>query len=125
MSNTGLRDRRILVVEDECVLAENLRYELEDAGAVVIGPSGSVEHALALIAATPVIDAVALDANLRGEAAYPIADALRARRVPFVLTTGYSAEALDGRYPDAPYCEKPFGFTKLAKALSLVLSAGA
>ena len=105
-----VRGRRILVVEDEYMLAEDLRLELEDAGAVVLGPAPSVADALALLAdaegGPP--DAAILDLNLGGEMAYPVADALRERGVPVMLATGYDVQSIPAAYADVPRCEKPF-----------------
>ncbi len=86
---SALRGRRILVVEDEYMMADDLQYDLEEVGAQVIGPVPSVADALALLAAEEAIDGAILDVNLRGEKAYPVADVLRERGVLFVLATGY------------------------------------
>ena len=96
---TVLTDRRILVVEDEFLLMEDLCRDLQDAGAVVVGPAPSVAQALALIETEPAIDAAILDVNLGGEMAFPVADALQRRDCPFVFTTGYSDSYSVGAIP--------------------------
>ena len=116
--NTSLTDKRILVVEDEYLLMEDLCRELQDAGAVVVGPAPSVKQALALIETESAIDAAILDVNLGGEMAFPVAEALLRRECPFVFTTGYSDSILSMRYPDVPRVEKPTEFRHLAKALA-------
>lgn len=123
MAVQPLRDRRILAVEDEYYLAMDLERELTGVGAAVIGPAPSVEQALTLIDAEPAIDAAVLDINLGGELAYPVADALRARGIPFLFATGYSDRDLCIRYPNVPRCEKPFEFRHLEQALAKVLRA--
>lgn len=104
----SLRGRRVLVVEDEYMLAEDLRCELEGAGAAVLGPVPSVADALALLARGPPPDAAILDVNLGGEMVFPVAEALRERGVPFVFATGYDAWSLPPAYAQVPRCEKPF-----------------
>ena len=116
-SASPLRDRRILVVEDEYMMADDLQYELEKAGAEVIGPVPSVADALRLLATEEVIDGAILDVNLRGEKAYPVADVLRERAIPFVLATGYETWSLPEAYKDVPRCEKPVDLRHLARTL--------
>ena len=103
-----LRDRRILVVEDEYMVAEDLRIELEEMGAEVLGPVPSVAGALALLARGARPDAAILDVNLGGEMVFPLAEALRERGVPFMFATGYDAWSLPAAYAEVPRCEKPF-----------------
>lgn len=121
MTTQPLRDRRILAVEDEYYLAMELENDLTRAGAIVLGPVPSVAQALSLMEREPTIDAAVLDINLGGEMAYPVADALRRRNIPFVITTGYSDGDLDSRFPHVARCEKPFEFHTLLSALSPIL----
>ena len=88
MRDDPLPGRRIMVVEDEYVLADELDVALTSAGAIVLGPMSSVKAALGLLEAGTAPDVAAVDVNLGGELAYPLADALRARKVPFLFTTG-------------------------------------
>ena len=104
---SSVKGRRILVVEDEYMLAEDLREELERQGAEVMGPVASVADALELLRSGPAPDMAILDINLGGEMAYPVADALRARDIPFVFATGYDAQAIPKAYADVPRAEKP------------------
>ena len=84
---------RILVVEDEAVVAMSLEAMVEDFGYAVAGVAGGVERALALVQ-DAACDGAILDANLNGRWSTPVAAALRARGVPFVVVSGYSPEQL-------------------------------
>lgn len=117
-----LAESHILVVEDEFFLADGLCRDLEGTGAVVVGPAPSVERALALISAEPHIHAAVLDVNLGGEMAYPVADALLSRLVPFVFTSGYDDALLERRYPEVPRCPKPAEFPAIAEVLTRLLA---
>lgn len=98
--------RRILVVEDDYFIAKGLMRDLRDLGCEALGPAASVAEALELAAAGP-LDGALLDINLRGEPAYPVADALVGRGVPVAFATGYDADAIPPRYAAVPRCEKP------------------
>lgn len=121
MTPHPLHDRRILVVEDEYYLAMDLERELASVGVQVLGPVPSVDQALAAIAADPGIDGAVLDINLGGDMSFPVAEALFARNVPFVITTGYVDGDLDKRYPHITRCEKPVDPRKLSAALVAAL----
>ncbi len=112
-----LNGRHVLVVEDEYFIADDLRRAFEESGAQVIGPVGSVDDALAMIEECPRIDGAVLDINLREVMVFPVADALKARGVPFVFATGYEDSAVPSRLRDAAHCEKPIEPTRLAEAL--------
>lgn len=112
-----LKGRRVLVVEDEFFLAEDLARGLEEKGAEVVGPSGDIDDALDLIEDAARLDGAVLDLNLRGEMAFPVADALMERGIPFVFTTGYDAGSIPARYRDVVRCGKPVDATKIARAL--------
>jgi DNA-binding response OmpR family regulator len=104
----------ILVVEDETMIAMFLDDMLTDIGCNVVGPAGAVGPAMALIEASGhMLDGALLDVNLRGELAYPIADALTRRGIPFAFVTGYAASAIEVRYAAAPAMTKPFRFAAL------------
>ncbi|MBW8840657.1 MAG: response regulator [Sphingomonadales bacterium] len=117
MAEQVLRGTRILVVEDEYLLADDLTNALSDAGAYVLGPAASVEDATTLIGNETAIDAAILDVNLRGDMVFPLADALRDRGIPFAFATGYDDWALPPRFADAPRIEKPFKSERVADIL--------
>jgi CheY-like chemotaxis protein len=107
VSGGDLAGRRVLVVEDEYVIASELARALRNAGAVVVGPVPTVHAALAAIDAEAALDVAVLDLNLRGEPSYEVADALDRLGVRYVFTTGYSRSSLPLRYRDRVMCEKP------------------
>lgn len=117
MSDLSLAGRRILVVEDEYLVATALAEELADVGVDVVGPAPSVSRALALIDRTPDLDLALLDVNLGGEAVYPVADALARRGVGFVLVTGYDRDAIPERFHDRTTLQKPIGSRTVLEAL--------
>jgi CheY-like chemotaxis protein len=121
MASSALRDRRILVVEDEYLIAITLSNQLEGVGSIVVGPVPSVERAMKAIESEPELDAAILDINLGGVMAYPIADALLARKIPFVFTSGYEDDILRTRYPQVRNCLKPYLFPEMEKALANAL----
>lgn len=124
MVGLSLRDCRILLVEDEYLLADDLTHVLEQSGAVVLGPVPSVDGALAMIDTEPRIDAAVLDVNLQGAMSFPVADALLARGVPFTFATGYDPWMFPARFAALPRLEKPFRPERLAEKLGPLLSSG-
>lgn len=121
MAERSLTNCKILVVEDEYMLASELALELEDAGAVVVGPVGSREDAIELILSGEKVDGAIVDVNLRGEPAYPVADLLIERAVPFVFTTGYDASTLPTRFQHVARCDKPVELSRVAAAIGRAL----
>jgi len=109
--------RRVLLVEDDYFIAQEMRRAFEAIGAEVVGPVSTVEEALELIAATPDLDAAALDINLQDEMVYLVADALQARGVPFVFTSGYEKTTLPTSYADVRHFEKPVEAVQIVQAL--------
>ncbi|HEX8471410.1 MAG TPA: response regulator, partial [Brevundimonas sp.] len=79
--------RRVLIVEDEYVIAMEIAGILEDCGAEIVGPAGSVSLAIQLIAQEAPIDAAVLDVNLGRERVFPVAETLNLRNIPFVFAT--------------------------------------
>jgi CheY-like chemotaxis protein len=122
MASSPLRDRRILVVEDEYLIAMSLQDALENAGSVVVGPVPSVEKAIKTIELDPHIDAAVVDVNLGGVLAYPVADMLIARKIPFVFTSGYEDNVLRNRYAQVKNCPKPYLFRAMEEALVEAMS---
>jgi len=116
-----LGGRRILVVEDEVILAWALQDMLAGYGCEVVGPAARISQALDLIN-RQAVDAAVLDVNLNGQKCYPVADALVTRGVPFVFSTAYSSEGIEKGYRHHSKLQKPFSGPDLAKALSGLLT---
>jgi CheY-like chemotaxis protein len=122
MINGPLSGRRVLVVEDEMLVAMLLEDMLADLGCTVVGPAARVEQALAMIETAASLDAAVLDLNINGQKSYPVADALVAGGVPFVFATGYGPHSLMNGYSWFPLLQKPFKRLELGKALMKLLT---
>jgi CheY-like chemotaxis protein len=109
--------RRVLLVEDDYLLATGIADAFE-LGVETVGPAGSVKQALELVEHGGRLDAAVLDINLRGEVVYPVADAHRARGVPFVFATGYEQQAIVERYRNVASFRKPIDPSRVLRALS-------
>ena len=116
-----LAGRRILVVEDEMLVAMSIEDTLIDAGCEVVGPAPTVGRALGLLQDEAKIDAVVLDMNLQGQSGLPVADACDERSIPFLILSGYGDTALSGTHHAAPILSKPFANAVLVKALTTLL----
>lgn len=112
--------RRVLVVEDEGIVALDMESLLQDHGCTVIGPAATIRRALDLIASEDP-DLAVLDLNLKGESALPIASALNERDIPFVVVSGYG-RMLSGHpdLKDAPLLDKPVNHQALIRKLTEV-----
>ena len=113
---------RILVVEDEMLLAMSLEDLLVSYGFEVVGPASRIDVAVRL-ACSEAIDAGILDLNIAGEEVYPVADALAARGIPFLFITGYNAAAIIQKYAKRPMLQKPFKPEVLRKTPNEMLSS--
>lgn len=103
-----LAELRILIVEDEALVAMDLEYALNEAGAEVIGPAKSVEAGMRLLEEAEAIDGAILDVDLRGELVFPLADRLRDAGIPILFHTARAdREQFDRDYPGSPVCVKP------------------
>ncbi|RKK02892.1 response regulator [Pseudoroseomonas wenyumeiae] len=114
-----LNGRRILVVEDEALIAMLVEDALLDAGAEVLGPAATVEEALALLEDSEIGGAV-LDINLAGQLSTPVADLLAERGVPFVVATGYGAAGLPEHHRGVPVLAKPYDPRELVETLEQI-----
>lgn len=103
----ALSGRRVLIVEDQYFIADDIRRMLGDAGAIVIGPAANEKDALSkLDSGEP--DFALLDINLGDGPIYSIASELRRRGTPFAFVTGYSLFNIPEEFRAAPYIQKPF-----------------
>lgn len=111
-----LKHRRILVVEDEAMIAMDLEALLRQSGCEVVGPVASLREALRAVA-EEALDAAVLDINLGEEKALAVADALAGSGVPFVFVTGYGPEILPVRHRGRPVTTKPYRPERLLRLL--------
>ena len=109
--------RRVLLVDDEYLLATVIADEFSQLGVAAVGPAGSVKQALELVEYGGRLDAAVLDINLRGDVVYPVADALRARGVPFVFVTGYEQHAIPEGYRNVVSFRKPIDPARVLRTL--------
>jgi CheY-like chemotaxis protein len=117
----ALSGRRVLVVEDEYFIADDLARALARLGADVVGPVPTRAEAESLLASAERIDLAVLDINLKGETVFPLADLLIERSVPFLFATGYGEATIPDRYRQVPRWEKPFPPEALAQALPAIM----
>ena len=117
----ALKGVRVLVVEDEYLVAILIEEILQSAGCVVMGPVPRLPEALDAIDHED-YDVAVLDVNLAGERINPVADALSERNVPFLFVTGYGTNALPSEYAERPHICKPFRMAELLGALSSVVN---
>jgi DNA-binding response OmpR family regulator len=106
---------RILVVEDEFVIAATVTDILEELGHTVVGPVASVKKGLAKIA-TEEIDVALLDVGLGNEDSFPIALELRQRKIPYAFATGYS-QINEAEFAHDPTITKPYRFLDLVRMI--------
>jgi DNA-binding response OmpR family regulator len=117
-----LAGKRVLVVEDEVLVAMMVEDVLADAGCIVVGPFARVAEALAA-ARSMAVDVALLDVNVAGEKVFPVAHVLEERGVPFLFVTGYGPGALPRDRPDWEACAKPFHPEFLAECLARKVKA--
>jgi CheY-like chemotaxis protein len=110
------RRLRILIVEDEMLVAMNIEDMLLDLGHEVAGLASRLAPALAL-ARDALFDVAMLDVNLAGETSFPVADLLIERGIPFLFATGYGPKGIEERYRSHPVLQKPFRSPDLREAL--------
>lgn len=114
-----LRGLRVLIVEDEAMLAMLLEDILSDFGCEVVSTASRFEDAMDKASILP-LDIALLDVNLGGTQSFPIARTLDSRKVPFVYATAYGAFMPDDA-PPAPIVSKPFALSDLTHAMSVAV----
>jgi CheY-like chemotaxis protein len=103
---TPISANRVLILEDEALVAMAMNDLMTELGFTVVGPFGKMQDAMAELKKGGV-DAAMLDINLGGQLVYPLADVLLSEGVPFVFVTGYEAESIDRRFANVPVLQKP------------------
>lgn len=114
--DSGLHGLRVLIVEDEIAILLLVEEMLTALGCRVATTACHIAPALAA-ARDGAFDAAVLDINIAGETVYPVAEALVARNVPVVFSTGYGVQGVDVAWRDWPILQKPYRSEQLADAL--------
>lgn len=122
MTTPGVAPRRILVVEDEALVAMMVQDLLQDGGYTVVGPASRIAVALRL-AENEALEAAVLDVNVAGETIFPVADILAGRGIPVVFLTGYGRGGLPEPYRRHAVIDKPIDPEKLTAALAAALAS--
>ncbi|MGI4800643.1 MAG: response regulator [Janthinobacterium lividum] len=117
----SLAGRRVLVVEDDMMIALLIEEVLQSLGCVVVGPVGKLDTALRL-ANDEAIDAAVLDVTIRGGDVFPVAERLMARSIPFALASGYGDWALPEIFRNKPRLTKPFSVQQLTARMQALCS---
>lgn len=112
---------KIMIAEDEPLLAMAISEQLRDWGFEVAGIAASLRQATTLLT-TVSCDAAILDCNLRGESIAPLAAQLRARKIPFLFHSGYNSKHIPPEFADAPFLSKPVSGDALQAAVRALLS---
>ncbi|MDZ4366112.1 MAG: response regulator [Afipia sp.] len=120
MTDGMLARVRVLVVEDEMLLLMMIEGMLEDMGCQAVSSAATVKQALALID-EQAFDVAMLDLNLDGDRSYAVADALAARGVPFLFSTGYGSQGVMDGYQERPVLMKPYQFEQWVLALQQLI----
>jgi CheY-like chemotaxis protein len=113
---------RVLLVEDQAIIAMDVEYMLTDCGVASVDTAASVDEALVLMeAARP--DAAVLDLNLGGHTSLPVAERLKMAGIPFVFATGYGDNSMvPAEFASIPVLSKPYDAEKLARSLRLAMT---
>ena len=119
--NSPVSGLRVLVVEDEFLIALDIDRILENAGAKLVLTAGRIDEALRILGEDHAIDAAVLDLKLDKDSTLLIAEKLQALGIPFVFLTGAPEAAQTRGFPRAPVVAKPFDSTMLIAGLSLAL----
>ncbi|BAU93176.1 hypothetical protein MPPM_4571 [Methylorubrum populi] len=112
-----LLDTKVLIVEDEYLIMDEVKRIVEAAGGIVVGAHGNLDDDVFERSALRT-DIAMLDINVRGKMIYPLADVLRERGVPFIFATGYDFESIPDKFASVPRIQKPFDADELVNALA-------
>lgn len=121
---TGQTAKRVLIVEDEVLIAMDLEDMLNDLGHEVVGQATRIDKAMELASESD-IDFAVLDINLAGKKSFPVADILSERGIPFAFATGNGPEGLTDGYRDFPALQKPYAQEDLERTIAQVLRGSA
>ena len=117
------RSRRVLIVEDEIMLAMLLEDVLSEMGHEVVASARRLEEGMQLAKTSP-IDVAILDVNINGKQSFPVAEILRDREIPFCFVTGYGRKGVTSVFSDTPVLSKPYSVPALKSVLDALLQKG-
>jgi DNA-binding response OmpR family regulator len=117
----SVKATRVLIVEDEMLIALMLQDMVSEEGLAVAAIANTLQDGIEL-ARTADVELAILDINLNGQEAYPVAEILRARGIPFVFSTGYGGASLRPEYKGAPRLMKPYQQDSLTAAIKAALA---
>jgi len=117
LSNIDLKGLRVLIIEDESMVAMLMEDMLHDIGCTVVGMVARFDDALKQATTGPAFDVALLDVNLNGKQTFPIAEVLAARGARFIFATGYGEAILPQSLQGGPILQKPFEQEALERAL--------
>jgi len=108
---------RVLLIEDEAMIALLIEDLLGEIGASVAKTATSVDEAATIVGEATALDMAIFDVNLHGQSTFALADMLFERGIPFVFATGYAADGMPERFSGVPVLQKPFELEQLERAL--------
>lgn len=111
---------RVLIVEDEFMIAMAVEAVVTDAGGVVVDMAATLDQALAL-ARSADFDAALLDINLNGETSFPVAEILGERGIPYAFVTGYGRQMVPDAFASVPILTKPYARGDLIQTLGAIV----
>jgi DNA-binding response OmpR family regulator len=109
--------KRILVLEDDPMIAAEMAVSLAEHGSEVVGPFPSVDDAFRILDQGISIQGAVLDVSLQGKPVFPFADQLRSRHIPFVFATGFDDSAIPAAFSEYAHFNKPISIAQIARAL--------
>ena len=118
-----LAGRRVLIVEDDCLVAEDFAAMLRDAGAEVIGPAESLPQAMRLAQSCDVLDCGLLDIDLQGVAVFPLAGELKSAGLRMLFLTGLGCDVIPDEFSDVQCIPKPTGAHRIIEKLTALFAA--
>lgn len=118
MAKSGKSAAKILVVEDEYLIATDICDALTRLGSEPVGPAGNIAQAVELLHSDNKLDGAIVDINLSGEMAFVVADELMEANIPFIFATGYDIGVIPPKYRSVPLMDKPIGPVELGRFLS-------
>ncbi len=122
---TPFDGRKVLLVEDESLVAMLLETILEDMGCTPVGPASNIEEGKRLAETETDLSCALLDVNVSGQTVFAVAEALQKRGIPFVFSTGYGESGLPDEWRGRPTIQKPFTEATVRDALMAAMGISA